>query len=719
VEMAGFNRLKGFILSKKETANIKLMKALVILYGVVSIAFLVYDSIQNKDNLNDMGEYLKENLYFNHSKIAVAILYFSGLNLKWLRDGYIDDNGCPAKTCRMFYTDLMEEAIDDIKTQKENFTKFYEDFRDILKIQIKIYLDLYNLNYQDSIDIDTDNLLNLLVFYGLKLKSGLKDYFNKDSNSGVFQIASSNLLRQSLTYFESNYSVSFKSEQKEEKIQKNFTLFPYSLVFVVVMFALIIIGLIYLNYKIYTNEIYFLEKLINFNSQKFEVYLKSLEDIKKRLRLENEEDEDKDEDMEMDSKKDTKKEEDEENNKKKKKINELNENKRKKKDKKSNKFIHVKQKKKRIMGMYFFKSNLFFTIKIIVILVLSISYYLVSTLVNSHNKTNFLDFDQTIDAIEAVFKETFELYKKLKIEMEQYENVIVAKDDAIKNFCANITNSNETKYFTNSVTNETCNNTGCEGFCQDPILVNQSLDCAEGFNCSTDIIGTFCGGVQCILRQPNYQMRILSNEELTTPKLGSLLMPLVSDVDSSSSETEQKLNNLYNDDSCKILIKEDDKESYDYCKVFWSGILVKGMEQGITQLGLSVASVTDELKWINSSLLNNTKRFADMTYKNDSAFFQFSIFVEFYLFESYLQTYRIFDVLRDVKLENIKNNFNVILYCYLIGSILLVAIAFYFVNDSKYLLTSFLNFVGIFPVKYLMEDNTLYHETLNLETDIF
>ena len=667
-----------------------------------------------------MGEYLKENLYFNHSKIAVAILYFSGLNLKWLRDGYIDDNSCPAKTCQMFYTDLMEEAIDDIKTQKENFTKFYEDFRDILKIQIKIYLDLYNLNYQDSIDIDTDNLLNLLVFYGLKLKSGLDDYYNKDKNSGVFQIASSNLLRQSLTYFESTYSVSFKDKEKEEKIQKNFTLFPFSLVFVVVMFALIIIGLIYLVYKIYTNEIYFLEKLINFNSQKFEVYLKSLEDIKKRLRLENEEDEEKDEDMEMDSKKETKKEE-EENAKKRKKISELDENKRKKKDKKSNKFIHVKQKKKRIMGMYFFKSNLFFTIKIIVILVLSISYYLVSTLVNSHNKKNFLDFDQTIDAIEAVFKETFELYKKLKIEMEQYENVIVAKKDAINNFCSNIDNinNNETIFYTISETNQTCNNTNCANTCSNNIALTKALDCAEGFNCTEEIINTFCEGIQCILRQNNYQMRILSNEELTTPKLGSLLMPLVSDVDTSSTETEQKLNTLYNNDSCSILIKEDDKESYDYCKIFWSGILVKGMEQGITQLGLSVASVTDELKWINSSLINNTKRFSDMTYKNDSAFFQFSVFVEFYLFESYLQTYRIFDVLRDVKLDNIKNNFNVILYCYLIGSIVLVAIAFYFVNDSKYLLNSFLNFVGIFPVKYIMEDNNLYHETLNLETDIF
>ena len=445
--------------------------------------------------------------------------------------------------------------------------------------------------------------------------------------------------------------------------------------------------------------------------------MKSLEDIKKRLRLENEEDEEKDDDMDMDSKKDTKKEEEEENAKRRKKINELDENKRKKKDKKSNKFIHAKIKKRKIMGMYFFKSNLFFTIKIIVILVLSISYYLVSSLVNSNNKSNFLDFDQTIDAIEAVFKETFELYKSLKIQMEQYENVIVSKKEGIEDFC-NFTN--DTKYWSYSDgSNITCNNIGCEETCSNPNLYSLAINCSEGFKCTSNNINLFCEGIRCIINKENYQMVIPSNEDLTTPKLGSLLMPLVSDVDSSSTEIEQKLNNIYNDDACKVIVKEGDNVTYDYCKLFWSGILVKGMEQGITQLGLSVASVTDELRWINSSRLDNTNRFSDMTYKNDSAFFQFSIFVEFYLFETYLQTYRIFDVLRDVKLENIKNNFNVILYCYLIGSILLVAIAFYFVNDSKYLLNSFLNFVGIFPVKYLMEDNKLYHETLNLENDIF
>ena len=315
VEMAGFNRLKTFILNKKETSDVRLMKILSFVYGLITIAFLVYDSIQNKDNLNDMGEYLKENLYFNHSKIAVAILYFSGLNLKWFKDGHINETSCPNKNCTQLYTNIMIEAINDMKTQKENFTKFYEDFRDILKEEQEMDLDLYNLNYTDKIIIDTDNLLNLLVFNGLKLKAGLDTYFTKGSINEVYDIASSNLLKQSLNYFYSDIS-SFKDKDKEKKIKENFTLIPIALICVAVLFTALITGFIYIVYKIYSNEIYFLEKLINFNSPNFDGYLKSLEDIKKKLRLENEEDEEKDEDMDMESKRATKKEEDEEAKKK-------------------------------------------------------------------------------------------------------------------------------------------------------------------------------------------------------------------------------------------------------------------------------------------------------------------------------------------------------------------------------------------------------------------
>ena len=160
-------------------------------------------------------------------------------------------------------------------------------------------------------------------------------------------------------YFYSDIS-SFRDTDKERKIKENFTLIPIALICSAVLFATLIIGFIYIVYKIYSNEIYFLEKLINFNSPNFDGYLKSLEDIKKRLRLESEEDEDKDDDMDIESKKTAKKEEEEEKSKKKKKAEEkVEEKKKKKKDKKSNKFMQVKQKKKIIMGMFFFKSNLY------------------------------------------------------------------------------------------------------------------------------------------------------------------------------------------------------------------------------------------------------------------------------------------------------------------------------------------------------------------------
>ena len=43
----------------------------------------------------------------------------------------------------------------------------------------------------------------------------------------------------------------------------------------------------------------------------------------------------------------------------------------------------------------------------------------------------------------------------------------------------------------------------------------------------------------------------------------------------------------------------------------------------------------------------------------------------------------------------------------------------YLVNESKYLLNSFLNFVGILPVKYLIEDEKFYQETLRLEQNVY
>ena len=717
MEMAVFNKLKNGIISNRETSTVRLMKYLTFLYGLVTIAFIVYDSIRNKNNLNDMGEYLKENLYFNHSKIAVASLYFAGLNLKWLKDKHLKNKTCPNENCQTFYTDLLVEAINDVKTQKENFTSFYEDFRDILKQEQIMELILYNLNYTDAIRIDTDNLLNLLVFNGLKLKAGLDTYFNGTKN-GVFDVASSNLLAQSLNYIYSNIS-SFKSSEKEAKIHDNFKLIPVSLICVAIIFVNLIIGFIYLVYKIHITEIYFLEKLINFNTVNFDAYIKSLDELKKRLRNENADEESKDDELELESKRMSKREEEKLEKKKKANEEKNGHKKKKKKANKSNKAQQQKIKKKRVMALFFFKWNLFFTLKIIIILIFSVSYYLVSMIIESNNKSNYLDFDQTTDSIEGIYKTSFDLYLLIKTEMEAFEEQMRLQADAIYDFA----NGNITEYFYYDNNGIQRNCTDYDGACIGS-NTTEAIKCVNDIHCnkSSQSYQQLCDAFHCINNMPNYQMNIPSNEKLTTPKMGNLLMPLVSGVNEKSTETEQKLNQLYNADACEILVGENSEESiiYRFCINFWSNILVKGMEQAITQMGVSVASVTDELNSLNDLLgtSENPKTFDNLMERN-AAFFQFGIFIEYYLFKSYIETYKIFNILRDAQLDNIKSSFDIILYCYVILCIILLIIMLYLVNQSKYLLNSFLNFVGILPVKYLIEDESFYQETLRLEQNVY
>ena len=303
--------------------------------------------------------------------------------------------------------------------------------------------------------------------------------------------------------------------------------------------------------------------------------------------------------------------------------------------------------------------------------------------------------------------------------MEAFEEQMRLQADAIYDFASG--NITEYFYYDNDGIQRNC--TDYNGACIGN-NTTEAIKCVNDIHCdkSSQSYQQLCDAIHCINNMPNYQMNIPSNEALTTPKMGNLLMPLVSGVNEKSTETEQKLNQLYNADACAILVGENSEESiiYRYCVNFWSNILVKGMEQAITQMGVSVASVTDELNSLNDLLgTNDNPKTFDNLMERNAAFFQFGIFIEYYLFKSYIETYKIFNILRDAQLNNIKSSFDIILYCYVILCIILLIIMLYLVNQSKYLLNSFLNFVGILPVKYLIEDESFYQETLRLEQNVY
>ena len=656
IDSASFNKLKNGILEKKEVSSIKIMKYLCLAFGGFTILLIVLNSNSTENNFNNLNDYLQQNLFFNHSKISVSCVYLSTVNLKWVKDKTMQDDICIlAEDCTSFYSLLLSTCIKDIKTQKENSSYFYEDFKNILGQSKEIQLEVFNLTVKDVLTIDIDNLLNLLISNGLKLNANLDSY--KDSDYNVYDINSVNILQQSLDFINDEKVSGFGDDEKKKNINDQFSPVPICLIVDCVIFAFLIFGFGWLIFQLYQMETLYLNKLISFHSAAFDAYLKRLEDLKKKLRNDNGEDDDKingDMDInDLNSKKGSKKDDDEEEgtdkgkkkNKKDKEKEEEKEGNHKKGPKKGKKNIKQqkqnlqKAEKKKIMAKYFFKYNLFFTFKVMIVLVLAITYYLVISLIESGKKTDYLSFDSTTNAIEGVYKSSFDIFLMLKTELASYESALI-------------------------------NNT-------------------------------------------TYNMNIPANNEIFTPKLGNLLMPLVNNLNGASDAT-QILNNLYNSDACLVIFTDNTTQEYTACSTFWSSILVKGMEQSITQMSVVINTVIDEL----NSLKMNKKDFTNIVNEN-SSFSQYELFVEYYLFKSYMKTVELFSVLKEAKVKSIYNTFRVILYCYVVGVVVLFFVLLYFVYSSKFVFNTFLNFIGILPVKYLLDDQDLYKDILKLEQHIF
>ena len=678
VDSANFNKLKNGILDKKEVAAIQIMKYLCFAFGIITIILIILNSNSIENNFNNLNNYLQQNLFFNHSKISISCIYLSTVNLKWLKHGYKPSNECllhKDKTWRNFYSDLLDTCINDVKTQKENASSFYHDFKSILSNTRKITLNVYNItNAYDSVSIDVNNILNVLISNGLKLNANLDAYMIEQSYT-VYDVNSENLLQQTLNYLDEDSIEGFSDEGKKDNITAQFTPVPIYLILDCVMFVVLIIAFGYLILRLNNLELLYLDKLIKFHSVNFDMYLKRLEDLKKKLRNDTGDDEEKingEVDLnELNSKIGSKKDNDNGNNnededdnkggKGKRKDNKIKDNNDDIKDDDNNnnnntrkyaknkkkgvnrktKIQQQKNEKRKIMSKYFIKYNILFTFKVMIVFLLAITYYIVISLVESSKRSDYLSFDSITNAIEGIYKSSFDIFLNLKIQLASYE------------------------------TN----------------LVNTS--------------------------QSTYNMSIPSNDNISTPKLGNLLMPLVNDL-SRASTTTNELNSLYNSDTCLVLFNDEQSAEYQYCATFWSSILVKGMEQSITQMGVVVNTVIDELNALNIGM----KTFSDVV-SETSSFSQYELFIEYYLFKSYMKTVELFMELKVEKVRMIFNTFKIILICYVIGVVFLFFVLMYFIARSKFVFNTFFNFVGILPVKYLMENDVLYKETLKLEQLIF
>ena len=635
-ESAELNNLKKEIFNKNDSFYIKLIKIISYIYIVLIIGLIVFDYISIKKKLNNAIEFLKENIYFPYTKITIACIYNSAINIKLIREKIIQNDKCPIADCSQFYADLLKKCYSEVRVQKYDIGFFFPDYLKIF--QQRLHAELFILNRTDAIylNLDIDSFLNLIIGQGFKIIANFTDFFNEDpqnqENRNILNVYLRNMIVGSLKFFYSDY-IGFSGKEKEnrcDEISYNSPLANTVSVFLFVIFILIISYLILHKNNM---EIFLLDKLINFNSTDFDEYLKQLKELKKKFRDDSNDEDERDMDdfdlgdNELDVKnKDNFKDNVKNTNIKKKIVN--NKENTKEKKIKQGKIQEQKLKKRKIMSDYFIKYNIYFGIKICIIFFFSIIYFLISKLMFEKMKKNYKEFDSTIEKINQVYFESFQTFLIFKEQVEIFHrtkdksNLIIPKDT-----------------------------------------------------------------------------------EINLPTIGNSLMYLTRST-KYSSESLEIFDKLYNNDACEVLAQNDNE--YNYCQNIFSSILTKGLGQAIVQMDIIITNVIDELNTLKNN--NNLEKI----YTLNSSFFNYEMFIGYYMLESFLLTQTFFDTFRKDEKYSIDMKNYIFLVIFVIIFIFLMICLFWFTYTYKKIENSFLNFIGILPSKFIADDKDFYKAIFRL-----
>ena len=640
-----YNKIKIEIINNKETFPLKMMKYLCYIFAVVTIALMIIEFLQQKSAFNRLAYLLSQNLYFDEAKINIAVLYSIGVNIRWLSHSLFRNS---ISHFNSNWGEFLDKELEDnlaiTEVLKTTIASTIEELNEVINDKYEVEIYYYQTDEPQKFKYNLKNIFYSIVNNEIKIKNKFSYFINNDCKEipkelGVNEINLKNMIEQSYFFYNLKLKV-FSIEEliKSNRDDKEFFYFPFSFVISAVIFLFLLFFFIYYMISLFNMEIYFLDKLINFNSTDFENYLKKLDEIKKKLRNDTTEEEDKGDDMNL------KDDEDGEGTEvvEKKQSQESHKTKSKKKDKNKHNKIQQQRKKKLNVMTKFFKINLIlFLIKLILILFSSMTYYILCIFIKEKYKNQLIYFYKINEALDKVFKDSYDIYLSLKRKIEIYENNLI--------------------------------------------------DC--------ETIGDF---------EP---INIPKIGEINTPKLGNVIMEITGDKDFEEN-TKEQFSQLFEHNVCKSLL--DNLSEMKYCENFWYGVLLKGLEQAIIQRDVILSSVLDELKSLNDA--NNKTLIGLMS---DSSFIEYLQFNEYYLIKAFDLTYDILVVFRQQKLDSIIKHMRLILIIYFLISVVLFSLMIYFVYNFNALFNSFLNFIGIFPPKYLYEDENFYKEIVKFGEKYF
>ena len=715
MDTSTYNKLKSHVIKGEEVLWMSVMRYTGYTFVILSILFSYLFYRSQIDELKELNEYCHENLIFNQSKIDFSCLFIASKNIYYTKFNITNDNSCYGhESCKQFYLEMLSTCLIDLEKRTQNTSYFDPDFVKILQQSIQVNLSMYLTNEKEEFLITKKNLFMLILSMAFDYSSNIGNYFA--NYHSIYDIMNINVCTNSLFLFNDKTLIGFNEDEKRKHLDNPLKdLSNYS--FIVELCILIIFSIIFsvLIFQVNIIELHYIRVLIRFNSKPFDDYLKLLFNLKKNL-IKSKSDEENSSKKKNDdineskeenstniininqSKKDKSKKENESkddndeliqvdsNNKnaskdKKTKESDINSIKKeekkgkKKKDNKKGRNIGIKQLKIQAMSKYFKQMNIFFIIKIIITFLFSFSYFIVLMIMEKYYKKNLLNLDEIVNDIGGVYKDGFYNLLQLKNITQTHIEYEIEKMKA--------------KYYFE------------QG--KDTYIINDIV-----YN-STNIT------------KYSVSSESPSNLKLIDLKLGNALMIILND-DSIDLNLREKLNELYNNDSCKVLFIDTENNSnsqqaqnnYDNCVLFWSAILKKGMEQSITQMIIEKNSVEDEL----SALSRGDKNITDIM-EIGSSYRRFEFFVIYYFLKSFWETSKIFEQIKEVKIDNINNIYLIITIVYIIITFFMIIVVRYVIRNSRKIFNSFLNFIVILPAKFLRYDSYFLEEVLKLEDKLY
>ena len=701
MDISTYNKLKTHIISGEEVSWMIVMKYVGFAFGLSSLLFCYLFYRDEFNNLKKIKSYCDQNLVFNHSKIDLSCIYLSLKNLFFTKFTVIKEDSCYGHdSCKDFYLETLSLCLNDLESITQNISFYHQDFIDIFYQTVDIDLSMYYpKENENNFTITKSNLLLLILSLSYDFSSNFNSYYY--TYSTIYDHMNINAGTNSLNLFNDKLLVGFNNQRKRKNLSKNLNNYN-DYAFIIELCIFIVFSSIFaiLIYQVNKIELEYIRALIRFNSKPFEIYLLSLMELKKRL-MDNNDDEnlsknENDDNNENEFRNDENSANVVKSNKKQKmrKKSQLFENKKSKlttmdeylektkedniktlekksKGKKKGKTVGIKHLKIVAMSKYFKKMNIFFIIKVVVIFFLTFSYFFVLLVLEDNYENILLNLDEVINEMEGVYKDGFQNLMLLKdITLSEMEFVVNKENKSLHYF--------ELGYET--------------------YTINNKIYTPENISNATNN-----------LEDP-------SNIVLNELKLGNSLMTILND-EGIDSNLQKKLNLLYNGNSCTALFlssEDKDLKKYDNCVVFWSAILIKGMEQAMIQMIIEKNSVLDEL----TALYRGDKNIREIMNQN-SSYRRFEFFLLFYFLRAFWQTSRLFDEIKTIKINSINNLYLILTIIYMGITVILIFVVMHVIRKSRKVFNSFLNFIVILPAKYLGDDSYFLEEILKLEDKLY